>query len=68
MGGALGAPLHGYGRSMTGNDDSKMDDVKDALARDLEQTKHDLPGMEGKDLGQDATDTIKQAMGKDGPQ
>lgn len=53
---------------MTGNDDSKMDDVKDALARDLEQTKHDLPGMEGKDLGQDATDTIKQAMGKDGPQ
>ena len=40
-------------------------DVKDALKRDWEQTKHDLPGMEGKDLDQDAGDTIEQALDKD---
>lgn len=39
--------------------------AKEALKRDLEQTKHDLPGMEGRDLDQDATDTVKQAAGKD---
>ena len=43
----------------------KMDDAKEALERDWEQTKHDLPGMEGKDLDQDVDDTVKQAMGKD---
>ncbi|MGN6694145.1 MAG: hypothetical protein ACTHN0_08205 [Aquihabitans sp.] len=45
--------------------DSKADDVKDALARDLEQTKADLPGLDGEDIGQDAGDTVRQALGKD---
>ena len=42
-----------------------MEDAKDALERDWEQTKHDLPGMEGKDLDQDAGDTVRQATGKE---
>lgn len=46
-------------------DDSKMDDVKDALKKDLEQTKADLPGLEGEDIGQDAGDTVREALGKD---
>ena len=37
----------------------------DALKRDWEQTKSDLPGLEGKDLDQDAGDTLKQAAGKE---
>jgi hypothetical protein len=45
--------------------DSKADDVKDALKRDLEQTKADLPGVDGEDLDQDAGDTVRQALGKD---
>ena len=45
--------------------EEKVDDVKDALKRDWEQTKHDLPGMEGKDLNQDVDDTVKQATGKE---
>jgi hypothetical protein len=45
--------------------DSKADDVKEALGRDLEQTKADLPGLDGKDIDQDAGDTVRQAMGKD---
>lgn len=47
--------------------EEKVDDVKDALKRDWEQTKHDLPGMEGKDLDQDVDDTVKQAAGKEEP-
>ena len=43
----------------------KMDDVKGALQRDLEQTKADMPGVDGKDLDQDVGDTVKQAMGKE---
>ena len=42
-----------------------MDNAKEALKRDLEQTKHDLPGLEGEDLDQDVDDTVKQAMGKE---
>jgi len=42
-----------------------MGDAKEALERDWEQTKHDLPGMEGKDLDQDVDDTLKQATGKE---
>ncbi|MEA2435186.1 MAG: hypothetical protein QOG54_2643 [Actinomycetota bacterium] len=41
------------------------DNVKDALKNDLEQTKSDLPGLEGKDLDQDVDDTVKQAAGKE---
>ena len=43
--------------------DNKIDDAKEALKRDWEQTKSDLPGMEGKDLDQDAHETVKQAAG-----
>jgi len=46
-------------------DDSKADNVKEALKNDLEQTKHDLPGLDGKDIDQDADDTVKQALGKE---
>ena len=38
-------------------------DVKQALENDWEQTKSDLPGLEGKDLDQDVDDTVKQAAG-----
>jgi hypothetical protein len=42
----------------------KSERVEEALERDWEQTKSDLPGVEGKDLDQDAGDTIGQAAGK----
>ena len=45
-----------------GGDDST---IKEALENDLEQTKSDLPGLEGKDLDQDVDDTVKQAAGKE---
>jgi len=43
----------------------KSDQAGDALERDWEQTKSDLPGLEGKDLDQDVDDTVKQATGKE---
>ena len=43
--------------------DNKIDDAKEALKRDWEQTKSDMPAMEGKDLDQDAHETVKQAAG-----
>ena len=43
--------------------EDKATDAKEALKRDWEQTKSDLPGMEGKDLDQDAHETVKQAAG-----
>ncbi len=43
----------------------KGEGVGDALKRDWEQTKSDLPGLEGEDLDQDAGDTLKQAFGKE---
>ncbi|ATB43791.1 hypothetical protein CYFUS_009271 [Cystobacter fuscus] len=39
--------------------------VKEALKRDLEQTKHDLNHKKGQELNQDAGDTLKQAAGKE---
>lgn len=42
---------------------SAWERVKGALKRDWEQTKSDL-GAGGRDLDQDAGDTVKQAMGK----
>ena len=39
------------------------DRIGDALARDWEQTKSDLPGLDGEDLDQDVDDTVKQAAG-----
>lgn len=49
-------------------DNHKDDDgnMKEALERDLEQTKADLTGdRKGQDLDQDVDDTLKQAAGKD---
>jgi hypothetical protein len=43
----------------------KMHKAKEALERDLEQTKADMPGVEGRDLDQNVDDTVKQAMGKE---
>ncbi len=45
--------------------DDKGDGLGGALERDWEQTKSDLPGLEGKDLDQDVDDTVKQATGND---
>jgi hypothetical protein len=39
--------------------------VGEAIERDWEQTKSDLPGLDGKDLDQDVDDTVKQAAGKE---
>lgn len=39
-----------------------MADPKEAIERDWEQTKNDVPGLEGKDIDQDAPDTVKQAV------
>jgi hypothetical protein len=43
----------------------RLEDAKDALKKDWEQTKSDVPGLEGKDIDQDADDTVKEAVGKD---
>jgi hypothetical protein len=48
---------------MTDRDKDTTDRAKDALDRDWEQTKSDLPGLEGRDLDQDVDDTVKQATG-----
>ena len=47
------------------DDQSGGGDVGEALERDWEQTKSDLPGLEGEDLDQDVDDTVKQAAGKE---
>lgn len=43
----------------------RLEDAKDALKKDWEQTKSDVPGLEGRDIDQDADDTVKEALGKD---
>ncbi len=43
----------------------RLEDAKDALKKDWEQTKSDAPGLEGRDIDQDADDTVKEALGKD---
>jgi hypothetical protein len=45
--------------------DDKMGKVGEALGNDWEQTKNDLPGLDGKDIDQDVDDTLKQAAGKE---
>lgn len=41
------------------------DKIKEALQRDLEQTKADVTrGRAGQDLDQDVDDTVRQATGK----
>lgn len=46
-------------------DDKKPSKVGEALERDWEQTKHDIKKDAGKDLHQNAGDTIKQGLGKE---
>ena len=46
-------------------DYKKPSPVKEALKRDLEQTKHDFNKKKGQDLNQDVGDTLKQATGKE---
>jgi hypothetical protein len=56
------------GGSVTDHDDKSTDEgggVGEALERDWEQTKSDLPGLDGKDLDQDVDDTLKQATGQE---
>ena len=62
--GYLAWHLDRKGSRMTDDNDT-TDRAKDALDRDWEQTKSDLPGLEGKDLDQDVDDTVKQAAGKE---
>ena len=46
-----------------GDHDADKGGAKEALKNDWEQTKSDLPGVDGKDLDQDVDDTVKQAVG-----
>ena len=50
---------------MTDTNEGTGSDVKEALKNDWEQTKSDLPGVDGKDKDQDVDDTVKQAAGKE---
>lgn len=43
----------------------KKGNVKDAIKRDWEQTKHDFSKQHGQDLDQNVADTVKQAVGKE---
>lgn len=45
--------------------DSAWDRVKEALRRDVEQTKHDFGARDAADLNQDVGDTVRQGLGKD---
>ena len=47
----------------TGQSDSTWDRVREAFRRDWEQTKANLGFSTARDLRQDATHTIKQALG-----
>lgn len=54
-------------RGSSGTASSSSEDeggVGEAMKRDLEQTKSDMPGAEGRDLNQDVGDTVRQATGK----
>ena len=44
-------------------DDNKKATPGEALKRDWEQTKHDFNKDAGKELNQDVTDTVGQAVG-----
>jgi hypothetical protein len=44
---------------------SAWDRVKEAFARDWDQTKHDFSKSRGRELDQDVGDTVKQAAGKE---
>ena len=48
----------------TEKNDSAWNKVKDAFARDWEQTKADFSKTAGKELNQNVDDTVKQAVGK----
>lgn len=48
----------------TPDHDSRWDRVKAAFKRDWEQTKHDFGSDSARDLQQSASDTVKQAAGR----
>jgi hypothetical protein len=52
---------------MTNDKNDTKNNVEGAIKADWEQTKSDMPGMDGKDLDQDVDDTVKQAAGKEEP-
>lgn len=56
---------HAHATWWNGQEDSTWDRVKEALKRDLEQTKADLSLDTGRELHQTAMDTLKQALGID---
>ena len=45
------------------DEEKDMGKFKDALKRDVEQAKANAATLDGKDLNQDASDTIKQMKG-----
>ncbi len=47
------------------DNDGAVENAKEALKADWEQTKSDLPGAQGADVDQDVDDTLKQAAGKE---
>ena len=49
----------------TDKNDSAWNKVKDAFARDWEQTKADFSKTQGHELNQNVSDTVKQAAGKE---
>ncbi len=48
----------------SGGDGSGSGNLGDALRRDWEQTKEDVPGLQGSELNQDVRDTLRQASGQ----
>lgn len=48
-----------------GNKPNRGGNLKQALKRDWEQTKHDFNKKRGAELHQNAGDTLKQAAGKE---
>jgi hypothetical protein len=61
------AGVGGRSTSSTPTSSTGEGNVGEALHRDWEQTKADMPGDSGTELGQDAGDTLRQATGKQPP-
>lgn len=59
---AAGARLDDQTAQATGQ--GRKGKLERALERDWEQTKSDLPGLKGKNIKQNVTDTVRQASGE----
>lgn len=57
---------HEHGEHHEHGEQSEGQGPGDALKKDWEQTKSDVPGLEGEDIGQDVDDTVKDAAGGGG--